>query len=262
MAVPAMPHGRDAHATYEIDRLRRETKPFRLHWFPTLGSTSTHAARMRREGRLVAPAIVLTARQTAGRGRGNNVWRSPAGVVTVTFALSHHDTLAPQHVPLVAGLVVRDVVAEFGLTDAKIKWPNDVWLGEKKVAGLLCERIDRIDLIGIGLNVELRPGDLPGDLAPRATSIAAATGVRVDRNDVLIALAKRLHATFADARTSFAAALPSLRAHDALAGRQVRVTAADGVTLGRADGIDAEGRLLVCTPTGTAAIVAGSVSLA
>lgn len=218
---------------------------------------------MRREGRLVAPAIVLTGRQTAGRGRGQNVWRSPAGVMTITFALPPHDTLPPEHVPLIAGLIVRDVAASFGVENARIKWPNDVWAtGDRKLAGLLCERIDRLDLIGVGLNVELDPRDLPPDLAKRATSIAAETGRPVDRNDVLIALARRLYEAFADARTSLAAVLPALRQRDALAGRQVRVTAADGVLTGQALRIDADGRLLVRTAHGVANVVAGSVSLA
>lgn len=236
-------------------------RPFRLHWFPSLGSTSTHAARMRRERRLVAPAIVLTGHQTAGRGRGGNVWRSPPGVITVTFALPLHDTLPPEHVPLIAGLVVRDTVAAFGLDAARIKWPNDVWVGDRKLAGLLCERIDRIDLIGVGLNVELDPAALPGDLARRATSIRHELGHPLDRNDVLIDLAKRMHATFADARTSLAAHLPALQTHDALAGRLVRVAAPDGVLLGQAVRIDADGRLVVRTDAGLTRVVAGSISL-
>ena len=71
-------------ATYELARLKRELKPFRLHWFPTLGSTNSHAARMRREGRLFAPSVILTGRQTSGRGRGTNIWHSTRGVMTVT----------------------------------------------------------------------------------------------------------------------------------------------------------------------------------
>jgi BirA family transcriptional regulator, biotin operon repressor / biotin---[acetyl-CoA-carboxylase] ligase len=259
---PYVNGARNIDASYSLDRLRSGLRPFRLHWFPTLGSTNTHAIRMRREGRLVAPAIVLTGRQTAGRGRGSNVWRSPPGVMTVTFAVSQHDTLPPQHVPLIVGLIVRDVATAFGALDVRIKWPNDLWIGHRKLGGLLCERLDRIDLIGVGLNVELDPAVLPGALAKRATSLAVATGKTIDRTEVLLALAKRVHETFGDARTSLAAALPELRRHDALTGRTVCVTSATDTIVGQAIRIDSDGRLIIRRSDGTnAAVVAGSVAV-
>src|SRR5438270_7466674 len=71
---------------FNLTALRAGVKPFRLHWFPTLRSTNDHAAAMRKRGELFAPAIVLTGRQTAGRGRGSNTWWSgAAGMLTVTF---------------------------------------------------------------------------------------------------------------------------------------------------------------------------------
>ena len=71
--------------SYSLRRLRDGIKPFKLHWFPTLRSTNDHSAELRRRGDLYAPAIVLTGRQTAGRGRGANRWWSGAGVLTATF---------------------------------------------------------------------------------------------------------------------------------------------------------------------------------
>src|SRR4051812_45410277 len=70
--------------SYHLDRLRAGLRPFRLHWFPVLRSTSDHAAALRRRGELFAPAVVLTGRQTAGRGRGDHRWWSGPGCVTVT----------------------------------------------------------------------------------------------------------------------------------------------------------------------------------
>src|SRR5881396_2751468 len=98
--------------SFDLNRLRAQLKPFRLHFFPTLRSTNDHAAALRKRADLYAPAIVLTSRQTAGRGRGANTWFSAQGSRTVTFVLPVNQTLAPHHLPLAAGLATRNAVAE------------------------------------------------------------------------------------------------------------------------------------------------------
>src|SRR5580698_1646971 len=85
---------------FDLKRLRPAVKPFRVHWFSRLRSTNDHAARLRRAGKLYAPAVVLTSRQIAGRGRGSNTWWSNPAVLTVTFAIPIQDRLAPQELPL------------------------------------------------------------------------------------------------------------------------------------------------------------------
>src|SRR3954466_4881865 len=97
---------------YSLDRLRAGLKPFRLHFFPTLRSTNDHAAALRKRGDLFAPAVVVTPRQTAGRGRGTNTWFSAAGSLTVTFVLRATEALAAHHLPLAAGLAARNAAAE------------------------------------------------------------------------------------------------------------------------------------------------------
>ena len=142
--------------SFNLAQLRPGLRPFRLHWYPRLGSTNTQAAKLRRQRKLFAPAIVLTGRQLAGRGRGNNSWWSLPGCLTATFALPVRDHLAPHQVPLLAGLAIRDVLAELsGINDIQLKWPNDLLYQDRKLGGLLCERLDHLDLIGLGLNVNL-----------------------------------------------------------------------------------------------------------
>src|SRR5205085_1460193 len=140
-------------------------RPFRLYWFPRLRSTNDHAAALRRRGGLFAPAIVLTGRQLSGRGRGANVWWSGPGCITVTFALPIDEDIAPHQLPLMAGLAVRNAAAELtGDDNIRLKWPNDVLYGWKKLGGLLCERVFKVDLIGLGLNVNVDPDDPPRHL--------------------------------------------------------------------------------------------------
>src|SRR5437870_10115121 len=94
--------------SFQIHPLKQQIKPFRLHFFPTLRSTNDHAAALRKRGDLFAPAVVLAARQTAGRGRGANTWFSAPGSLTVTFVLAADASFAPHHLPLAAGLAARN----------------------------------------------------------------------------------------------------------------------------------------------------------
>ncbi|HMO25116.1 MAG TPA: biotin--[acetyl-CoA-carboxylase] ligase, partial [Tepidisphaeraceae bacterium] len=162
---------------FSLASLRPQLKPWRLHYFTRLGSTNDHAARLRRDGKLVAPSIGLASRQTRGRGRGSNRWHSPAGCLTVTFALPIDETRLPHQLPLIAGIAGRRAVARLiGSDQLKLKWPNDLLHDDLKLAGLLCERVERVDLIGLGLNVNTDPRDTPSAVRDRVTSLRAITG--------------------------------------------------------------------------------------
>jgi BirA family biotin operon repressor/biotin-[acetyl-CoA-carboxylase] ligase len=158
--------------SFAIERLRSALRPFRLHWFPALRSTNDHAAVMRRAGGLFAPAVVLAGRQTAGRGRGAHAWWSGPGCLTVTFVLPVDERMMPHQIPLLAGLAVRNAAVELtGSGELALKWPNDLLFEGRKVGGLLCERMERADLIGLGLNVNVEPSTAPpicGFASPRS----------------------------------------------------------------------------------------------
>src|SRR5579864_1045054 len=111
--------------SFDWARLRQRIKPFRLYWFPRLRSTNNHAAALRKNGTLFAPAVVLTGHQTAGRGRGSNTWWSKRGSLTATFVLAADDHVEPHQLPLVAGLAVRNAAAELTRDNSiQLKWPN------------------------------------------------------------------------------------------------------------------------------------------
>ena len=223
------------------EELRDALRPFRPHVYATLGSTNDEAARLRRAGDLFAPAAVLTFSQTAGRGRGANAWHAPAGAVTVTFALPAGGAMPVHQVPLVAGVAVRRAVLNLGLS-SDLKWPNDLQHDGLKLAGLLCERLAGVDLIGIGLNLNVDPADLPPEVRRRATSLYAATGRRTDVAAALAALATHLAALLLRPdEVTFASVREEYSRHHALTGRRVRVGEVDGTC----EGIDPDGRLLV-----------------
>ena len=188
--------------------------------------------------------------QTAGRGRQGRTWESTAGeqiLATVMLRTS----VPPSRLPplaLVAGLAVRDAVARAVRpgTQVTLKWPNDVLVDGRKVAGILVEATisgGKVEaaIIGFGVNVHSR--GFTGELSTRATSVALHADAPPDRGEILADILASLDR---DAEHVLARGLGLVHArlveHDALAGKTVRTE--DG-TVGVAQGIDAEGRLLV-----------------
>jgi BirA family transcriptional regulator, biotin operon repressor / biotin---[acetyl-CoA-carboxylase] ligase len=249
---------------FRLTELRKTLRPFRLHWFSTLRSTNDHAAVMRRAGELYAPAIVLTGRQTAGRGRGAHAWWSGAGCLTVTFVLPVDDQLLPYQIPLLAGLAVRNAAAELSGSKAiALKWPNDLLFEDRKLGGLLCERIEKADLVGLGLNVNLDRAAAPRDLRASVASLAEIRGKPLDMTGVIATVAAHLHRLWSrGAGHPFGAVLQEYDTHHALVGRRVSVV--DGGELpvsGRCEGLDAMGRLMLRSRSKLQRIVCGHVQL-
>jgi BirA family biotin operon repressor/biotin-[acetyl-CoA-carboxylase] ligase len=221
-------------------------------------STNDDAKRGAREG---APhgATWLAESQTAGRGRQGRSWVSPRGE-NLLFSVLLRLGCPPARVPplsLVCGLAVRDAVARvLGPTrDAEVlvKWPNDVLIRGKKVAGILVEsalagaRVEHV-IVGIGINVLGR--SLPAELSAIATSLALEGAQELDRAallaDVLAGLERDVPLA---AERGLGLVHARLIKHDALAGQAVEST--DSPLRGTGAGIDLEGRLLVRTADGT-----------
>ncbi|MGC4032331.1 MAG: biotin--[acetyl-CoA-carboxylase] ligase [Tepidisphaeraceae bacterium] len=251
---------------FQLSPLRESLKPFRLYFYTRLRSTNDHAAVLRRSRKLYAPAVIVAATQTAGRGRGSNTWWSGEGSLTVTFCLPVDERLPPHHVPLLAGWALREAcLALTGLTSIRMKWPNDLWENDLKLAGLLCERIDGLDLIGIGLNVNVVTADIPDSLRHRVTGLEAVAGRKLAMNDVLAGIAKSIDRwLLRRTAETFASLLGQYDQAHALHGRRVRIhePGNDRPTVGIVQGLDSEGRLILRSGDQFSRIVAGHVELA
>jgi BirA family transcriptional regulator, biotin operon repressor / biotin---[acetyl-CoA-carboxylase] ligase len=217
----------------------------RLH-LREIGSTSDRARELAQAG---APhgTLVTTDHQVAGRGRQGRTWTTPPGrALTMSLVLREVTPL----VPLAAGVAVAEAIG----SGAAIKWPNDVLVDGRKVAGILVEARPQEGwaILGIGINVALAPTDLPPELRDRAGTLGRPPeDVAVVREAVLAALGARL----AQPATELLAAW---RARDALAGRAVTWEGGQGT----ADGVDDAGRLRVRLREGrTVALDAGEVHL-
>jgi BirA family transcriptional regulator, biotin operon repressor / biotin---[acetyl-CoA-carboxylase] ligase len=249
--------------SFHLDQLRDGLRPLRLHWFPRLRSTNDHAAAMRKAGRLFAPAAVLTGCQTAGRGRGGNVWWSGAGSLTVTFAMPIEEYLSPHQIPLVAGLAVRNAAAELaGNARIGLKWPNDVIFEGRKLAGVLCERVHRVDLIGVGMNLNIDPAQAGTALAARMTSLRAIAGRPMYPTEALICVGRELYQMLSRrGARPFAAVLQEYDQYHTLVGKRVSITGSVGLSPinGRCEGLDHLGRLIVRSRGQIHRVVAGHV---
>ena len=251
------------HTRFDVQSLRTTLRPFRLHWFPTLRSTNDHAVVLRKRGSLYAPAVVLTGRQTAGRGRGTNLWWSPAGTLTVTFVWPIDEQLQPQQLPLIVGIAVRRAAVELTGDDAiQLKWPNDLLYKDRKLAGLLCERIERADLIGLGLNVCPDVTKMPRGLQDKVTSLSKIAGRSIGVSDALATVAKHLQQILSrpDER-QFTKLLGEYDQHHALVGRKVTIVQAEDSVTGVVKGLDDTGRLLVKAGRTLHHVISGQVNL-
>lgn len=213
-----------------------------------------------------APAgtVVLAEEQTAGRGREGRTWRSPPGGVWLGI-LMRPPVPAPGVLSLRVGLVVSDVVESvLGVRPtamtrprAGLKWPNDVLIDDRKVAGVLCESRwhgDALQWLGVGIGINV-VNDIPTELADKAVALRALRPSvrRIDVLDQLVPSLRRLTVHGAQL-TEFECAAFSRR--DWLRGRHIRAPIA-----GRAAGIRPDGALLVDTGAGTTMVREGHVEL-
>jgi BirA family biotin operon repressor/biotin-[acetyl-CoA-carboxylase] ligase len=228
------------------------------------GSTNALVGARARSG---APEglVVVAEHQTAGRGRLDRVWVTPPRAA-LTFSVLLRPAVTERRwplLPLLAGLAVLEgVEAEAGLS-CRLKWPNDVLHAERKVAGLLVERVETPDgpaaVVGIGLNVSTSADELPVETA---TSLVAAGAGDVDRTALLGSILSALGLRYR--RWSELAGDPrELRADYeqacATIGRRVRVELPSGSLEGTATGVDADGGLVVAGPSGPVTVSAGDV---
>jgi len=186
--------------------------------------------------------VVTAHEQTAGRGRRGRVWTAPEGKALLYSAilrpLDERHLLLPLSVPLAVCAAAEELRPDI---ECQVKWPNDVWLEEHKLSGILIEARpqDGWAVIGIGLNLSIAPDEFPSDLRQPATSLGGGVTAERARPELDAQLGRW---TFAEEDE----VLTEWRRRDGLRGREVSWEDGSGV----ADGIDDRGNLAVVTPGG------------
>ena len=202
-------------------------------------------------------AIATTDHQTGGRGRLGKHWlEAPATSVLVSVALRPPAERPAPELSLVAALATALAVEDATTLAAQIKWPNDVMLNRRKVAGILAEAKGGVVVLGIGLNVNQTREQLPPETKIPAASLRTIDGRERDREELLDVLLGHLDETYARWRTTGLDGLyDDIGARDFLRGRRVEV---DGKA-GTADRIERDGRLAVETESGRLLVASGEV---
>lgn len=211
-----------------------------VRWFDSLDSTNRYALDEARRG---APdgLVVVADFQTAGRGRRGRGWVAPPGASLLVSVLMR-PSLPPERTPLVSmacGLAMAEAVGRVAGFTPALKWPNDLIVGDRKLAGILAERDGDVVVVGVGVNVEWH--DFPPEIAESATACNLEAGRAIDRRALLEAFLAGLDSRYAD----FAAITGEYRSRLATLGRRVRVERSDDVLVGRAVGVGDAGQLLV-----------------
>jgi BirA family biotin operon repressor/biotin-[acetyl-CoA-carboxylase] ligase len=217
-----------------------------------IDSTNARARELAESG---APGgtIVTAEEQTAGRGRYGRTWTAPAGKALLFSSLVRPFDARHELLPLAVPIAVAEAAESLGPLTCKLKWPNDVWVEERKLAGVLIESrpSDGWAVIGVGLNVAIGRDEFPPELRDRATSIGAPATIP----GALAALNERL-TTWIDADPE--RVLGEFRRRDALNGRAVAWEGGSGVAVG----VDDVGHLLVDVGGSTVSLGAGEIHLA
>jgi BirA family transcriptional regulator, biotin operon repressor / biotin---[acetyl-CoA-carboxylase] ligase len=224
-------------------------------------STESTNERARELAEAGAPSgtVVTAAEQTAGRGRRGRSWSAPAGKALLYSAILRPLDERHRLLPLAVPVAVCDAVESLTPVSCRVKWPNDVWIEERKVAGILIEaRPPRWAVIGIGLNVSIEPDEFPADARWPATSVGQDVGVPAALAAVNAGLGEWLEAPPERVLARYAE-------RDALRARAVTWQGGPSGSergRGRAEGIDGAGNLIVEAEDGARlSLGAGEVQL-
>ena len=238
----------------------------RLDVVETTGSTNTDLLARHSAGEDIDGAVLIAEHQSAGRGRNGRAWSTPPRsqiALSVGIAARDVPTTAWGWVPLLTGVAVVDAVRATTGVDANLKWPNDVLVGEGKLAGILAEVAapDPVIVVGLGLNVTLTAEEAPD---PRATSLLMLGSTMLDRSALLGAVLAELTARIDRWRSAGGpdtTLVADYRRRSVTLGTRVRaLLPGDREIIGVAADLDVSGQLSIDTGAQTVTVSAGDIT--
>lgn len=252
-----------------VARIEAQTFVRQVEWFAEIGSTNDYSLSIAVDPQVITPRLIWADRQHAGRGRSGHAWWSAAGALTFSLLIDRQTWNIPTarwpEVALVTGLAVADAIADFVPGQpVQVKWPNDVFLASRKVCGILVESASsdlQRAVIGIGINVANSFAAAPQELRAIATALCDHASEPLLPVEVLLSVLEHWQAWMERVFTQGVHLPSAWAARCLLTNRNVRLTAGNALTDGVCHGIDADGALLIETPTGTKRCVTGTVRL-
>jgi BirA family biotin operon repressor/biotin-[acetyl-CoA-carboxylase] ligase len=240
-----------------IEHLRQSHWLRHVEWLDEIDSTNSHARRLLAAGWDRWPALWVADRQTAGRGRTTRQWWSPEGCLMCSLLVGEEQlpsdaSIWPQLSLIVGVAAAQAVEAEVPGVNVHLKWPNDLYLLDRKLAGILVEALPRSGdgrmamVIGIGLNVAVDWSGADEEIRRRACSLAEVADTQVSVESMLIRLMESLQYGLAAWRSGQSQWWQEWSARSLLNGRTVHLRLpGEQQLVGECHGIDAAGRLLI-----------------
>ena len=241
----------------------------RYVYLESVDSTSSYLAAMEPD-EAVHGAVVAADRQTAGRGRMQNTWYSPPGT-NLYFSILLRPEIVPLKAPRLALVAAAALIKVFkqkypGLHPT-VKWPNDILVQGRKLAGILCEmqseedRVRRV-IIGIGINVNSKSESYPMELRERSISLRDATGATSSRQDLIASILTELEKCYEIwLQQGLSPFMEILENNSAIKDSEIIAVMQNREVSGIARGISDEGYLMLETPDGLIQLPAGEVHL-
>jgi len=215
----------------------------KVYHFKELASTNEFAKGILKE----APewTVVIADQQKEGKGRLGKKWYSPPGGLWFSVILKPQNPLI---FPLIAGVAVCESMSELGIR-ARVKWPNDILINGKKVAGILTEFVDGNVILGMGINLNIQ--EFPEDIKSTATSLFLEKGKPCDKKKVLNLVLTKIEEKYKlVGRQNFEPLLEEWRSYSVTFGKKILVNTPTGVLRGEMIDIDLDGALLLKLPSG------------
>jgi BirA family biotin operon repressor/biotin-[acetyl-CoA-carboxylase] ligase len=238
-----------------------------VRFFESVGSTNTEAKELVAQGEKEG-LIVVSARQTAGRGRKERHWLSPEGGLYFSLVLTPR--LGFENVPLLGLLgacAVARSLSALGVENATVKWPNDVLIGDSKIAGILSEAVSVGDrtvgvIIGIGVNQNCPIVEMPPGLKWPTTSVIDELGAETSTEELLCSIVNEIDTLLqsVEKKNSYDDVLNLWRELSSTIGSRVRIHDEDKTIVGLAKDISSDGTLIVETDDGLIHVLLGDVS--
>ena len=224
------------------------------HFLPETDSTNAEIIRHLASHPSVEGLVVIADCQTGGKGRSGRVWHSAPGT-GVYLSMLIHPNLSPEQLPIVtlmAGLATAIAVNEFVPQPAQLKWPNDLLLNNKKIAGVLCEyHATKIPAVIIGIGINVNHTHFPAEIKDIATSLKLESGIETNRTTLIKQLVTQLDFQYSELKKNKVQALiDNWTRHSDLFGKSIRVNKGEQSITGKAVRLDPLGRLIILNESG------------
>lgn len=224
------------------------------HFLPEIDSTNTEITRLLPSHPPEEELIVIADYQTGGKGRSGRVWHSAPGT-GIYLSMLIRPNLSPEQLPivtLIAGLATAIAVNEFISKPAQLKWPNDLLLNNKKIAGVLCEyHATEVPAVVIGIGINVNQIQFPDDIKNIATSLKLESGLETDRTTLIKQLVTQLDFQYTELKNNkVQTIIDNWTRHSDLFGKSISINKGDQSIIGKAIRLDPLGRLVILNESG------------